>query len=156
MTIDDHELDRRLNALPRATVADESLWPRIEQRLHPTRRRSVSAVAAAVAAVGVGVLVLALSVYESTAPEPPAMAQSEAAAMRAVAPDEAAVWRVNASSPLVEAWHENQAAIEQLEQALERDPGNRLLLEFLSEARLRQARLIQRGLAPTEERSIEL
>ena len=41
------------------------------------------------------------------------------------------------------AWQDNQQAIAQLEQALEQDPGNRMLLEFLTEARMRQARLVR-------------
>ena len=36
----------------------------------------------------------------------------------------------------------NPALAHRLEQALERSPGNRLLLDFLAQARLRQARLI--------------
>jgi hypothetical protein len=70
--------------------------------------------------------------------------------MRSAAAESFAVSRAEASGPLEEAWQDNQVAIEQLEQALQGDPDNPLLLEFLSEARLRQARLIQRGLFPPE------
>lgn len=153
MTIDDRELDRRLGALPRETDADESLWPGIERRLRPARRWP--AAAAAVAAIGFGAVVVALSLLEAGAPLRPSPAQREAAAMRAAAPDALAVARIDNSQPLMAAWRDNQAAIDQLERALESDPDNRLLLEFLSEARLRQARLIQRGLY-RPERSMEL
>lgn len=151
MTIDDRELDRRLDALARETDVDQSLWPGIERRLRPARRWP--AAAAGVAGVFLGALVVALLAIDGPAPEGPAVAQSEADAMRAAAPDVLEVSRAGASSPLMEAWQDNQAAIDQLEQALERDPDNPLLLEFLSEARLRQARLIQRGLF-SPERSI--
>ena len=55
------------------------------------------------------------------------------------------------AAPLSEAWAENQTAIEELEAALERDPDNRLLLDFLAEARLRQVRLLNSGLALTPQ-----
>ena len=148
MTLDDRELDRRLNALTRETNADESLWPGIEQRLRPARRWP--AITGSAAAVTAGAIVIALSVFDSAPPERPDTAQSQAEAMRAAAPDALAVSSIYGSQSLMKAWQENQAAIEQLEQALARDPDNRLLLEFLSEARLRQARLIQRGAFPPE------
>jgi len=148
MTIDDHELDRRLAALRRQTPADESLWPGIERRLRRTRRWP--AVAAVIAAIGLGALFVAFSAFDHDTLQQPGFAQREAEAMRAVAPDPVAVSQIDASPPLMAAWRDNQAAIEELERALARDPDNRLLLEFLSEARLRQARLIQRRFFPTE------
>ena len=151
MNVDDRELDRRLNALTRETDADESLWPGIEQRLRPARRGPL--VKGSAAAVVVGATVIALLVLNGAPPERTDTAQSQAEAMRAAAPDALAVSSIDASQSLAKAWQENQAAIEQLEQALARDPDNRLLLEFLGEARLRQARLIQRGSFP-HERSI--
>jgi len=151
MTIDDRELDRRLGALTREVEADESLWPGIESRLR-TRHRKPGwiAAAAAVGALSIGALLVALSMFQRTVPDERSYAQRQAEAMRTAAPDAVAVSRVEASPPLIKAWRENQAAIDELERALERDPDNRLLLEFLSEARLRQARLIQRGLFPPE------
>jgi hypothetical protein len=151
MTIDDRELDRRLNALPRETQADEALWPGIERRLRPSRRWP--AAAAVVAAVGFGALFIALWVDEHGSPDAPGFALREAETMRAEAPDAIPVSQINASPSLRTAWQDNQSAIDELETALERDPDNRLLLEFLGDARLRQARLIQRGLF-SHERSI--
>lgn len=153
MTIDDRELDRRLDALTSEVEADESLWPGIERRLLPARRWP--AVAAVVAALGLGFMFVALSLYDNAAVEHANVAQTEAAAMRSAAPGPLAVSSIDATPSLLEAWHENQSAIEQLEHALDRDPGNRLLLDFLTQARLRQARLIRQGLS-TSERSITL
>ena len=148
MTLDDRELNRRLDSLTRRTEPDEGLWPGIERRLHPARRRP--AAAAVVAVVGIGGLLVALSVLDGNSSRAPSLAQVEADAMRTAAPETLPVSRGHGSTALLEAWQDNQAAIYELEQALERDPDNRLLLEFLSEARLRQARLIQRSTFPPE------
>jgi len=148
MTIDDRELDRRLDSLTRQVPADESLWPRIERQTRSPRRWP--AVAAIAASVGAGAMFVALSILEDNTAQPAGYAQREAEAMRAVSPDAMAVSRVDASPSLQSAWRANQSAIEELERALQRDPDNRLLLEFLSEARLRQARLIQRSSFSTD------
>jgi hypothetical protein len=148
MTVDDRELDRRLDALTRQVPPDESLWPDIERTIRPPRRWP--AAAAVVASIGIGALFVALSLFEDDAGESRSLAQREAEAMRAAAPDAVLVSQADTPAPLLNAWRDNQSAIEELEDALERDPDNRLLLEFLSEARLRQARLIQRGLFPPE------
>ena len=152
MTIDDRELDRRLAALTREIDVDESLWPAIERRLRPARRWPAAAVAL-ITAVAIAGVFIAMPTIDRGAPEGPGVAQREAEAMRALAPEASAVSQIDASPALQQAWQENQTAIEQLEQALEADPDNRMLLEFLSEARLRQAQLIQRGMS-LSERSI--
>ncbi len=147
MTISDQELDRRLAALTRTSDAPESLWHRIEPRL--SRRRWPSLVAA-----GFGIaamLVAALVVFEQSEPDSaPAlhiMVSAEAEAMRRQAPT--APWPLPTSNKgLNAAWEENLAAITELEQALKRNPGNTLLLEFLVRARLRQSELI--NLAATQ------
>ncbi len=148
MSIDESELDRRLEALTREVDADEALWPGIERRLRPTRRWP--AISAAVAAVVFGVLLGSLALFDRETSDGPRFVQDGTEAMRSAAVESFAVSRAEASGPLEKAWQDNQAAIEQLEQALQDDPDNPLLLEFLSEARLRQARLIQRGLFPPE------
>jgi hypothetical protein len=149
MTMDDRELDRRLDGLTREIEADESLWPAIERRLRPSRRWP--ALAATAAALAIGVLVVSQSLDERTKPETrPGLAGEHAAPAGEITPEALAVSGVDGAQPVMQAWQDNQAAIEQLEQALQRDPDNPLLLEFLSEARLRQARLIQRGLFPPE------
>lgn len=153
MTIDDRELDRRLAALTREIDADESLWPGIERRLRPGRRWPRAAAVASIAAITLVFVFIALPTIDRGAPEGPGVAQREAEAMRALTPEASAVSQLDASPALQQAWQENQTAIEQLEQALKADPDNRMLLEFLSEARLRQAQLIQRGLS-LSERSI--
>lgn len=154
MTIDDRELDRRLAALTREIDVDESLWPGIERRLGAARRWPAAAAAvASITAVAIAGVFIAMPTIDRGAIEGPGVAQREAEAMRALTPEASAVSQIDASPALQQAWQENQTAIEQLEQALEADPDNRMLLEFLSEARLRQAQLIQRGMS-LSERSI--
>jgi len=77
-------------------------------------------------------------------------------AMRASAPAEPVLSRLDSPQALMQAWQENQNAIAELEQALERDPGNGLLLEFLAEARLRQAQLIHSGLTLSPQQRMTL
>lgn len=143
--MDDFELDRRLDALSRSASVAPGNWAAIESRIH--RRRwpvaRLSAIAAAAVLAGVALVV------SQIAPEPvpsggmaEAM-QAEVQAMRASAPAPLAVSAGDSPAALVAAWQENQQAIVQLEQAMEDDPGNRLLLEFLTEARMRQARLVR-------------
>jgi hypothetical protein len=155
MTIDDTELDARLSALPRETPTDARIWHRIERRIR-RRRRAPLAAAAAVAAVGLGVaIVWQFPFGGGNVPRDQLLVQAEVQAMAASAPDEAALRRAGSPEELMQAWQDNRAAIAELERALARDPGNTLLLEFLSEARLRQARLVQQGMTTTA-RSMKL
>lgn len=156
---DDAGLDRRLAALTREARPRPEVWAGIEARIGRPRRR-VWRRAAAVAAVGlVAVLVLQVMPGDKRDSGPTAdaarrLVHAEAEAMRRVAPT--ATGGLAESVPLVEAWTDNQAAIEQLEAALIRDPDNYLLLEFLAEARLRQARLLNSGLAFSPQTRMEL
>ena len=84
---------------------------------------------------------------------------AEVRAMRASAPEMPLTTNIDSPSALMAAWQDNQQAIVQLEQALEHDPDNRMLLEFLTEARMRQARLVKsigRNQTPTNDRSMNL
>lgn len=149
MTIDDTELDARLSALPRETAPDARNWQRIQRRIR-RRRRVPLAAAAAVAAVGLGVAILAQRPFGGgDAPRDRLLVRAEVQAMAASAPDEAALRRAGSPEALMQAWQDNRAAIAELERALARDPDNTLLLEFLGEARLRQARLVQQGMTTT-------
>lgn len=156
MTIDDTELDARLSALPRETVPDARNWHRIERRIRRRRRAPLAAAAAAAAAaVGLGVAIVWQFPFGGGVPRDQLLVQAEVQAMAASAPDEAALRRAGSPEELMQAWQDNRAAIAELERALARDPDNTLLLEFLSEARLRQARLVQQGMT-TIARSMKL
>jgi cytochrome c-type biogenesis protein CcmH/NrfG len=141
MTLSDQELDRRLTALTRTCDAPESLWQRIGPRLSRRRRNGLLAAVAGVAAV----LMVALALFQSEPALSPAhhtMVSAEVEAMRRQAPSAAWALPVDSKGGVHAAWQENLAAIAELEQALERNPGNTLLLEFLARARLRQSELI--------------
>ncbi len=141
MTISDQELDRRLAALTRTSDAPKSLWHKIEPRLSRRRWPSLAAAGFGIAAMLVAALVLIEPSEPDSAPAFHLMVSAEVEAMRRQAP--AAPWPLPTSgNGLSAAWEENLAAITELEQALKRNPGNTLLLEFLVRARLRQSELI--------------
>jgi len=168
----DRHLDRRLDALTRRADPDPAIWQSIEARLDreasaapnrapnsALRRRWTGGLA--IAASLTGALALGLALLQSPGRSgdgaPVARAfQLEQTAMRAVAPEPLSTLLPDAPESLMAAWAENQAAIEELERTLQRDPENRLLLEFLAQARLRQARLVQHGISRPQPRSIDL
>jgi len=139
----DQSLDRRLAALTRAHAPDPALWHGIEGRLPPHRRSRRLAIAAAVGGLALIVATLTAQLQREPLLDPGRMTvDAEAQALRALEPESIPAAWTEAAAGLESAWHDNQAAIAELEQALERSPGNRLLLDFLAQARLRQARLI--------------
>lgn len=157
MTMNDLELDRRLAALPREAEPAPANWAAIDRRIARRRRPAVAAAVAAL--VGVALVLSQAGFEPSTGSRLESLVSVEVAAMRAAAPEPLAVAVPDSAEALMAAWQENQDAIAQLEQALRRDPGNRLLLEFLTEARMRQARLtrsIGNETTPNNERSIDL
>lgn len=149
----DAALDARLEALTRNATPPAAAWPAVAERIRAgegrVRRRPgrIGALAAAAALVAV----LAVTVVQQM-PDGPGepidagrvLVQAEAEAMRRAAP--VATGGLVDALPLAESWAENQSAIDELEAALDRDPDNRLLLDFLAEARLRQVRLLNSGL----------
>lgn len=149
------ELDRRLASLTRSAEPAPSSWSRIQQRIEQDstsdgrhRHRPIWPVAMAAAAVFALVAVVVWQLPTSTGPQfddGRQLVQREAEAMRRAAP--MVTGGFEEAPPLAEAWTENQIAIDELEAALDRDPDNRLLLEFLAEARLRQVRMLNSGLA---------
>jgi len=155
MTIDDLELDRRLRALARETDPPPAPWRAVRRRI---RSRTWPAAAAAAVVAGVALAASQLAFEPASSSRLESLVRSEAAAMRSVVPDRLPVAAPDSGAALMAAWQENRAAIGQLERALERDPGNRLLLEFLTEARMRQARLARLGKStlPDNERSMKL
>lgn len=157
MTMNDSELDRRLDALPRSAEPAPETWAAIDRRIGRLRW---PALAAAAAALGGLALIFSQAGFEpSSGSRLESLVRAEVAAMQAAAPKPLAVAAPDSAKALMAAWQENQDAIAQLEQGLRRDPGNRLLLEFLAEARMRQARLtrsIGNGTSPNNERSMNL
>ena len=142
----DDALDARIAALTRSAEPGETVWTGIDRRIQAPRRAAWPWSAAA--AVLLAVAIVAVQPGPERAPTQPdrtvQLVQAEAAAMRRADPVATVDWVDEA--PWREAWADNQAAIDELEAALSRDPDNRLLLEFLAEARLRQTRLINSGL----------
>jgi hypothetical protein len=157
MSMDDEELDRRLAELPREAQPDDAVWAGIERRMQPARRWPAGLAAGlALAAAGLAAIVqIATRAPEPTAMASAARAEAEMRAMRAGAPARLALDRIGSSEALMAAWAENRAAIEQLERALQRAPDNALLLEFLREARMREAGIVQQGMT-TRNRSTNL
>lgn len=157
MTMNDSELDRRLDALPREAEPAPENWTEIDRRI---RRRRWPALAAAVAIVGGVVLVFLQPGFQpSSSARLESLVSAEVTAMQAAAPESLTVAAPDSAEALMAAWQENQNAIAQLELALQRDPGNQLLLKFLAEARMRQARLtrfIGNETSPNNERSMNL
>lgn len=154
MTINDRELDRRLAALTREADPAPENWISIERRIRA--RRWPAALAAAVL-LGVAALVVMQAgpdLGPSTGAD--AFVRDQVNEMRAAAPDARAVAMLDPAGSVMDAWRENQAAIGQLEKALQRDPGNRLLLEFLAEARMRQARLMHNAMNANHQPRMEL
>ncbi|MBY6203870.1 hypothetical protein [Halomonas denitrificans] len=147
--IEDSELDARLSTLTREAPPPASAWAGIAERIRPRRRgRHVRWGLLAAAAV----LLVAVVVVRPPPDERPAgidggriLVAAETEAMRRVAPT--VTGGLIDTQPLAASWAENQVAIDELEAALDRDPDNRLLLEFLAEARMRQVRLLNSGLA---------
>lgn len=159
--IDDSELDRRLDALVRVAEPPADSWSAIERRIQ--KRRWSMAVPAGLAAAAVLCGVALVVSQLGPAPSHPGgiaeAMQAEVHAMRVAAPESPVVTDMESPEALMAAWQDNEQAIDQLEQALERDPGNRLLLEFLTEARMRQARLVRsigQNQTPNNQRSMTL
>lgn len=157
MTMNDLELDRRLDALPREAEPAPENWAAIDRRIG--RRRWPALATAAAALGGVALIISQVGFEPSSRSRLESLVSAEVAAMRAAAPEPLAVAAPDSAEAVMVAWQENQDAIAQLEQALQRDPGNGLLLEFLAEARMRQARLtrsIGNETTPNNERSMNL
>lgn len=146
--MDDCELDRRLAALTRDAEPGPANWTAIERRIR--RRRLPAFAAAGVAAIGFGIMLVArvgTDGFDEGAAR--SVVQAEVRAMEASAPERAALLQLDSPEGLMEAWQDNRQAIDELNRALERDPDNQLLLEFLAQARLRQARLVRQGMTTT-------
>jgi hypothetical protein len=149
MTLSDSDLDRRLAALTRQAAPPAAVWERIDQRIRQPRRPWLPVAAAAtVAALGLGLVLLLANPWGEPAHRPGSQQiAAEIQAMRQGSPEHH--WRqpTTLNGGLEQAWEDNQAAIAELEKALERNPDNTLLLEFLVRARLRQSELINHSAA---------
>lgn len=149
MTIDDRTLDQRLAALSRQIEADEASWSAIESRLSPRRARwKLPSAVGLAAAASVLIVVLATQPFE---PAPDNLASglvsAEIEAMRQQVDWSEVPRQASINGGLTSAWEENQQAIDELEQALSRNPDNLMLMDFLAQARLRQSELINHATA---------
>ena len=152
MSMKDEELDRRLRALPLTADVDDAIWPKIEQRIeHPHARtfgrlKWGGGIAAAVAVVAV------LALLDQDTPnwselELAQTIQAEVRAMNAsnLLPQLAS--QINWSDDMRAAWNEYQTAIDELEAALELNPGYQMLIDTLAATRLRQSSLLNNAQA---------
>ena len=142
MSLSDQELDHRLNALDRSCESPEQVWQKLKPQLDapPAHRlrRPWLALAAAVAGM---TLVSALLLLPTRLPW-------DSTLVDLPAPDtvseiiEPATGLQRSRQSLAAAAAENESAIRKLKAVLEQEPDNLLLMEFLAEARFRQAELM--------------
>lgn len=143
MTLTDHELDLRLEALPRAVDTPREPWDGIKRRLQPARPWFGRISAAAALAASVTLAVLVVESPEPTRDSPAAVVISaEVEAMRSQSGVRNLPVSPHINGGLAGAWEANQDAIDELEAALDNHPDNPMLIQFLAQARLRQSDMI--------------
>lgn len=143
MSLPDHELDRRLSALERSCAPPERVWQQLQDQLEtrPSRWRSNLPWMAMAAAVSGLAVISALWLWPVGSPPDSAQVELQAPQTTPIVV-EPAIGLQRSRQAVAAASAENEAAIRKLEAALEREPGNVLLMEFLAEARFRQAELM--------------
>lgn len=154
MNSDDHDLDRRLDALARHAQPDVAVWQQIASRIDRPRHRPLLAAAAALAVFAVVAGIVLVDRPERPSTPMQTLVTQEAAALRASAPSRSLSAGFLPPAAIDHAWNENRTAIAELEAALQRDPDNRMLLDFLAQARLREAELLRALVFPPEQRSL--
>ncbi len=143
------DLRRATRALSRAIAPDRDLWPAIARRTAPRRRIAVPvAIAASIAAAFIGVAATKLAERALRDPAPVAFASMSAPQGRALfvvqvmRPDPAV-------SPQTRAVVEHnlrviQQALGEIEQAVEREPGDANLRQLLIAIHIQESALIER------------
>lgn len=145
MSINDRELDQRLGALPQAAHVDDAIWTKIEHRLHArNNRRWIGGGAIAASLVAVIVLTNINAPDWSELHRNQAI-QAEVRAMNATTLLPQLVDQIGWSDEMMAAWNQYQTAIDELEAALELNPGYQMLVDSLAEARLQQSRLLNQA-----------
>ncbi len=142
MSLTDQELDRRLDALDRSCTPPDRVWRKLKPQLDapPARRSSRTWLALVAAVSGLAVISVLLLSPPSTTPDPTLVDLPAPETAPPVV--EPATGMQRSRQALAAAAEENEAAIRKLESALVQEPDNLLLMEFLAEARLRQADLM--------------
>ncbi|MEM1082465.1 MAG: hypothetical protein AAGH65_12905 [Pseudomonadota bacterium] len=147
MTIDDRELDRRLTALDQRAAVDDHLWTKIEPRLSARSNRSwIGAVAAAACFLAVVFITHQNAPNWSEVHHQQAL-QAEVRALNASSLMPQLIDQIEWSDDMRAAWDEYQVAINDLEQALELNPGYQMLVDTLAATKLQQSRLVNRAVA---------
>ncbi len=147
MSLSDRQLDQRLARLRHPAEPDPRLWQGIAPKL-ARRRRVWPLWLSAGSAVAAVVLLTVLAVpprLGSPLDASDRIVGAEIRAMDAHAPSVADLEGARLGEVLGGAWDENEEAIAELEQALARQPGNPMLIQFLAQARLRQSELIHQA-----------
>lgn len=145
MTLPDRQLDARLDALPRTAPSPE-VWPHIHRRIHARRLPALPAIAAAVVMVLVSGWLLTQDLPDQPDFSNPAarVMAAEGAVMRELTAGPDWLRTVDTDSDWRTAWESNRTAINDIEAALANHPGDRLLIDLLARAHLRQAQLLRR------------
>ncbi|GEM_PF-3845715 len=144
-TIDDQALDRRLAALPQHASVDSTIWPKIEHRLRPHSKRAWFGGAAAAACFLAVVTITNYNAPNWSELHRTMALQAEAEAMSASSLVPQMISQVSWPEDMRIAWNEYEVAIDELERALELNPGYQVLIDTLAAKRLQQSRLVNQA-----------
>jgi hypothetical protein len=148
MSLSDRELERRLAALPREAEAPETLWRRIEAGIETGIEAGAAPRRPVWFATAASVLVAALAVWLVPVERPgngwlPPDWEVIAATNRHLLELSLQETRVHPAVVAEPAgWGNHSRAVEELKKALEKNPGDPLLLDLLTRARLREMELV--------------
>lgn len=146
MSINDQALDRRLNALPQSANVNEAIWTKVEHRLHArsNRRRWIGGAAVAASLLGV-VVITNLNSPDWTELHRNQAIQAEVRAMNAMTLLPQLADQMGWDEDMLAAWNQYQTAIEEIEAALELNPGYQMLVDTLAATRLKQSSLLNQA-----------
>ncbi|MEM7055013.1 MAG: hypothetical protein AAF446_10785 [Pseudomonadota bacterium] len=151
MSIKDEDLDRRLRALPRTAEVDDALWSKIEHRIEGQTRHQRYAVVKWSGGIAAAVSLIAVAaLFDLDSPNWSELHRSETIAAEVHAMNAANLLpqlagQIEWSDDMRTAWNEYQSAIDELEAALELNPGYQMLIDTLVATRLRQSNLLNQA-----------
>lgn len=145
MNINDQELDRRLNALPQSADVNEAIWPKIEHRLHARSHRRWFGGAAVAAGLVAVVVITNLNSPDWAELHRNQAIEAEVRAMNAMTLLPQLADQMGWDEDMLAAWNQYQTAIEEIEAALELNPGYQMLVDTLAATRLKQSNLLNQA-----------